>query len=643
MAAATATDASTVSPGAPATNDDPLRETADPASDRRARRLALALALAPFAVSAVAVLVTVGGRWLPAADHALTEMHVRDVGRHEVLVGLYSRESWNHPGPILFYLLAPFYWLTGGLAVGMSLGALAVNGASVAGMGLIARRRGGVPLMLLTLIGCALLLRTFGADFARDPWNCFITTLPFGLLILLVWSMWCGEMWALPVGAAVATFLAQTHIGFVALALPLLAYGAVGAGLAARRARRSAGAADPGPEPPGDGDPDGDDDPHRAGEGGGVTRRRPRTPIEKAALVTAVVVGVLWLPPFLEELFRSPGNVTSIVYWFADAEDGIHSLTDGWRVMSAQLAAVPEWLTVKEHANVLTGQSPYLTAAPLPLLALPVVAACVVLWRRNRDGDRAFVHILGLTYALGVVAVARTVGPAFEYRLRWTAVPAMLALVAVARLGWTAAARRWPSAERRVLVPVAVAALALLCGVNSWTAATAGSPQAGDSEAMNEIMPELLDALPADAGQVAVEDVFHSGAWFARGIVLALEEAGVDARVGPDRADLFGRHRVVDGSPDTRIVVAVDMMVDEVAEEPGMRPIAEWSHLPEDRREELEAERREVEAAIAAGTVYPTVGAERRDRVNERLYGDTGAFAFHIVVFLDESSGRAGT
>jgi hypothetical protein len=626
MAAATATDASTVAPG---TTANPPGETAVPADDRPTRRVALALALAPFAVSAVAVLVTVGGHWLPVADHALTEMQVRDVGRHEVLVGLYSRENWNHPGPILFYVLAPFYWLTGGLGVGMSLGALAVNGVSMAGMGVVARRRGGTPLMLLTLVGCALLLRTFGADFARDPWNCFITTLPFGLLILLVWSMWCGEMWALPVGAAVATFLAQTHIGFVALALPLLAYGAVGAGLAARRGRRSARDADPAPEPHGDGD--------------GVTPRRSRTQFVKATRATAVVLGVLWLPPFLEELFRSPGNLISIVYWFADAEDGIHSLTDGLRVMSAQLAAVPEWLTVKEAPNALTGQSPYLTAAPLPLLALPVVAACVVLWRRNQDGGRAFVLTLGLTYMLGVVAVARTVGPAFEYRLRWTAIPAMLALVAVARLGWTAAARWWPRAERRVLVPAAVAALAVLSGVNSWTAATAGSPQAGDSEAMNEIMPELLDALPADAGQVAVEDVFHSGAWIARGIVLALEEAGVDARVGPDRADLFGRHRVVDGSPDTRIVVAVDMKVDEVAEEPGMRPIAEWSHLPEDRREELEAERREVEAAIAAGTVYPTVGAERRDRVNERLYGDTGAFAFHIVVFLDESSGRAGT
>jgi len=643
MAAATATDASTVDPGAPATTADPSHETAVPAYDRRIRRVAVALALAPFAVSAVAVLVAVGGSWLPTADHALTEMQIRDVGRHEVLVGLYSRETWNHPGPILFYVLAPFYWLTGGLAVGMSLGALAINGASMAGMGVVAHRRGGTPLMLLTLIGCALLLRTFGADFARDPWNCFITTLPFGLLILLVWSMWCGEMWALPVGAAVATFLAQTHIGFVALALPLLAYGAVGAALAARRNSRTAGMAHPGPEPPGDGGP-GDGDPDGDGDAGDAAApRRSRTPFEKAVLAAAVVLGVLWLPPFVEELFRSPGNFTSIVHWFADAEDGIHSLTDGWQVMSAQLATVPEWLTVKESPHALTGQSPYLTAAPLPLLALPVVAACVVLWRRRGDGDRAFVHILGLTYVLGVVAVARTVGPAFEYRLRWTAIPAMLALVAVARLGWTAAARRWPRAERRVLVPLAVGALALLCGVNSWTAATAGSPQAGDSEAMNEIMPEVLGALPADAGQVAVEDVFHSGAWYARGIVLALEKAGVDARVGPDRADLFGRHRVVDGSSDTRIVVAVDLLIDQIAEQPGMRPIAEWSRLPEDRREELEAERREIEAAIAAGTVYPSTGARQVIRVNEKLYGDSGAFGFHIVVFLDESSVRDST
>jgi hypothetical protein len=98
-------------------------------------------AVLPFVVSAVALVVDVGSSYVPGSDHALSEMLVRDVGRHPVLFGLYSREDWSHPGPLLYYLLAPFYWVTGGSSIGLALGALAINGASVVGMGLIARRR----------------------------------------------------------------------------------------------------------------------------------------------------------------------------------------------------------------------------------------------------------------------------------------------------------------------------------------------------------------------------------------------------------------------------------------------------------------------------------------------------------------------
>ena len=66
---------------------------------------------------------------MPASDHALTELQVRDVGHHPVLVGLYSRGDWSHPGPALFYLLAPFYRLVGGASIGMNLGALAITAA----------------------------------------------------------------------------------------------------------------------------------------------------------------------------------------------------------------------------------------------------------------------------------------------------------------------------------------------------------------------------------------------------------------------------------------------------------------------------------------------------------------------------------
>ena len=39
---------------------------------------------------------------------------------------LYSRFGWHHPGPLYFYLLAPWYWLSGSTA-GMQAGALVIN------------------------------------------------------------------------------------------------------------------------------------------------------------------------------------------------------------------------------------------------------------------------------------------------------------------------------------------------------------------------------------------------------------------------------------------------------------------------------------------------------------------------------------
>src|SRR5215211_7594884 len=61
----------------------------------------------------------------------------------------------------------------------------------------------------------------------RNPWNPYITVLPFGLLVFLSWAMTCGEAWALPTGAGVASFCVQTHIGYAPIAVPLLVCGAI--------------------------------------------------------------------------------------------------------------------------------------------------------------------------------------------------------------------------------------------------------------------------------------------------------------------------------------------------------------------------------------------------------------------------------
>src|SRR3954452_15351894 len=296
-------------------------ETTPPESDARLARVAVAITLLPLLVAAIALIVVVRGDYLPSSDHALTEMHVRDVGHHPVLVGLYSRDDWSHPGPMLFYVLAPFYWITRGSSIAINLGALAINGASIAGMAFIARRRGGTTLLLFTLLGCALLMRTTGADFVRDPWNTYVTVLPFGLLVFLVWAMVCGEVWALPVGVLVASFLAQTHVGFVVLALPLFAFGAVWLAVSALRS------------------------PDRTG----------RKPLRRAVAGSVALGIVLWLPTIVDAAINRPSNASRIIRWCRDPKDGIHTLGDGWRVISGQFAAVPEWLTTLRDPQLFTG------------------------------------------------------------------------------------------------------------------------------------------------------------------------------------------------------------------------------------------------------------------------------------------------
>ena len=325
-------------------------------------RVALALVIVPALVTAVALVIEARPDYYPTADHALTELQVRDVGRHEVLVGLYSRADWNHPGPMLFYLLAPIYRLSGSTAIGIDLGALVINTAAIVAMALVARRRGGTPLMLCTLIGSLLLARTLGAGFLSEAWNNFVVVFPFALLVLLVWSMSCGETWALWMAVVVASFLAQTHVGFVPLAGALLGWGIVDA-------RRT--------------------DPPLARQRGRGRRGRDGTTAGGAApaldALAVPLAVVLWLPPFLDVVLNAPSNVRKVVRWFRVADEGTHTLAEGWRVTTGQFGLDPEWLTTKRPFHWASGESPFMSSAPLPWLLLLVAGAGVgALARRRR-------------------------------------------------------------------------------------------------------------------------------------------------------------------------------------------------------------------------------------------------------------------
>ena len=55
------------------------------------------LAALPFVAIAAGLIVAVGSDYHPAGGLAMTGMHTRDIGHHEVLIGLHSRWNWS-PG-----------------------------------------------------------------------------------------------------------------------------------------------------------------------------------------------------------------------------------------------------------------------------------------------------------------------------------------------------------------------------------------------------------------------------------------------------------------------------------------------------------------------------------------------------------------
>jgi hypothetical protein len=421
----------------------------------------------------------------------------------------------------------------------------------------LARRRGGQALMLLSLLGCGLLIRSLGPTELRLPWNPFVTVLPYGLLVFLTWSLTCGERWALPLAVLVASFVAQTHIGYVALALPLVAAGA--GWLVATTVARAR---------------------HDGVTGLGTVRS-----LLGPALVAAAVAGLMWLPPVYQNVVRRRGNLTAAFRWFrgeGGVDEGPQTLRAGWRIVTSQLGLPPEWLT-GSRATTFTAEPVSLYEPLAPILLLGVAAAAVVLLRRRVAGGRSLVAVWALASAVGVVAIARTIGPVFEYRLGWTQVLGMVAGIIVAWAVWVALAAWRPELEGRLLVPSVLVALAALAIVGSVAHVQAGEPQPVQSGQIRGIMPAVVEGLPPGDGPILVDTVpSFQASTHASSVALQLEKRGIDTvfDLGSTGA---GEHRGAYDSDTVRarLLVAVGDDIAAVDEAPGTTLLARADGAPD--------------------------------------------------------------
>jgi hypothetical protein len=340
-------------------------------------------------------------------DIAYIELGVRQALHHGNAVGVYSRFGWHHPGPALFYVMAPWYWMSGDSSRSLFLSAWLINGASALAAIWIVRVRADELAARLTTIVLFASMLIFGFRHFIDPWNPKLLALPMLLLMVSSAATYSGSAWAFVVALLTASYLVQTHLGTFPVSVVLLLFGAFG--FARRWSSRSAGA----------------------------LRSSRRAPL----MVAIGLLTLMWIAPVVQEVTNHNGNLSQIVSFYTHPppnEARSHPLSSSFVVVSSQSTVVP--LGTPKDTN--GHRSRLLTAGGLAALGL--VAAAVA--RRRAP----FVAALGLTTTIGlavaVLAATRVVGPQDTYLFYWTETLPFPAVVAGA---WLVLDRTRSAAERR--------------------------------------------------------------------------------------------------------------------------------------------------------------------------------------------------
>jgi len=535
-----------------------------------------ALALTPL----VAVLVTrVGRPYFPMEDSASVDLLVRDVfGAHTPLVGAYSR-GFNHPGPMMFWLLAPLSKLAGGAPWATLVGGALFQGAVIAAAGWLALRRGGLAFMLAILAGLGLAYSSFasGTQFL-EAWNPYLAFPLFMLFLLQTWALAEGSRWQLLGVAVTGSLLVQFHIGY----LPLVAAALLWAGVTVLVDHHRDRGVEQGAQP----------------EVESAERAQPAWRL--VALASGVALLALWLAPVVQQLTGRPGNLGEIWRFFTDGAP-VAGRSAAARVFAVEFRMLPPWLFGSESFGFGTGTVEQDSAAWLLVPVALLVAGFVASQRSGRRPDRHLVELAAVNAVASWFALSRVSVDLLPYLFYWRVISAVFVVVAS---GW-AIANAVRIRERPVSCAVSgmvlVVVIALSFGARALDVVdrteNAVRLERYGRDAMAQVHQHALPRVP-----VLVRALGLTVGGFDQGIIDALDRDGVDVRVDRQYGYHFGRQRAATRAEVGEVwYVAQDgHYAIELGELPGARRVAYVSPLPKAEDDELMALQRTIAHQLEA-------------------------------------------
>ena len=329
----------------------------------------------------IALVNSLRGGAILVGDRAVFALLVKDAATGSFpSVGQYSWHGWNHPGALIFYVFAPFHWLSGGAAWGLFVGVAVYSCALLVAISWLGYRLRGIwgsSLGVAALIACWV---SVGRIASVDAWTPYLALPLFILFLLAVLGVTERDrpsMWMMWISGAIAV---QVHVGY----LPIVGL----VGLVACIVFWWTG-----------------------GNQRSITR--------------PLATSILLFAPYVFDLRQSVRNVGDLARYFVTANEPTIGFSRALEVMSFEMSPQATWLAGPSEVGLI-GEAPSSSLIWFIALVVCLCAATVWVWRSSEGSlRRRFLNSAPVVWALlvaGTIAVAQVRGYLFPYVVLWRSV-----------------------------------------------------------------------------------------------------------------------------------------------------------------------------------------------------------------------------
>jgi hypothetical protein len=486
-----------------------------------------------------ALLLGATPRTTPAGDAAMTELYTLHASQGVWPYGPYSRFGWHHPGPLLFYLYAPWYRLAAFHSSAINGSAVLVNVIAVASVVWLIVRCGGGALAWSVLGALGLFVWRFGGVIS-SAWNPHALILPLTSAVMFTAAAAAGEAAVLAAWVIAASLVVQSHAGLAPVVAVLAAFMVPA-----------------------------------------LIWQRYRPGFRRHLAWAAALAAIVWALPIAEGIGGRPGNVLLLYRFFASAAPvatGMAAPLATWADLTTVMWSADPLLQSGEHYQPVGGTVALVIAAGQWLLLAPIA------WWAFRTGRRLLgwlCVLVAVTSMASLYALHRQwqiEGAILVHTSLWIEVIGLLNLAAVAAAALSLAAPHVsPALSRRAGAATGAAGAIALALLAIWSGyqferlrqnVLRGQRHPADTDRLVENTARFVRERGISHPLLIVEaPVWHHTA----AVVLDLARSGVDVSVQPELRSMFGAGLVRDTPRDAEIRIIDEPRRAEVEREPGQQ------------------------------------------------------------------------